>query len=144
MKLIDEVSYLEDYLDLQELRLDKEIHSISKDIKIETEEELYIAPMILIPFLENAFKHGISNESPTYIHFYLHVVDGHLIMRIGNSINKLRKKTKGGLGVSNTRKRLELLYPNKHSLVVDSSDKDYFVELRLDLVLTEQDKKDIL
>lgn len=144
VKLIDEVSYLEDYLDLQELRLDKEIHSISKDIKIETEEELYIAPMILIPFLENAFKHGISNESPTYIHFYLHVVDGHLIMRIGNSINKLRKKTKGGLGVSNTRKRLELLYPNKHSLVVDSSDKDYFVELRLDLVLTEQDKKDIL
>lgn len=135
--LAREVEYLRNYIDLQLLRT-----SASPDIIIETKmeevlEQQHIAPMLLIPFVENAFKHGISLQHKSWIRISLHCDQNRLYFDVYNSIHKKSEqdpeKNKSGIGLRNVRQRLELLYPQKHELIIRETPEEFFVHLTLEL-----------
>ncbi|WP_018630552.1 sensor histidine kinase [Niabella aurantiaca] len=135
--LVREVEYLNNYIDLQKLRI-VNTPDISIQVKIdEPASGLQIAPMLLIPFVENAFKHGISLKEPSYISVALHTQDQVLYFDIQNSIHRKPdgdpEKLKSGIGLQNVKERLELAYPDRHELVIRQTAKDFFVHLTIQL-----------
>lgn len=98
--------------------------------------DLRVVPLLFIPFVENAFKHSkIEDLNNGYININLKTSNDQIEFSIENSIpNVVFKKDKnGGIGLTNTVQRLELLYPNKHLLSISDSGKTYSVHLKLDL-----------
>lgn len=137
ISLTREVNYLNNYIDLQKLRI---AHSPQITIKTHVDEpgdSLQIAPMLLIPFVENAFKHGMSFNELSFIRISLQVLENRLLFSVSNSVhNKKNKDTeqhKGGIGLENVKQRLAVLYPNRHDLVIQENPKEYFVHLTLTL-----------
>lgn len=133
--LSKEVEYMENYLDLEKLRLNEEV-----PITFEVEGDVAgarITPLILITFLENAFKHGIGNSGgDSWITVSLAVSNGILNYRVANSLLQQSEKTvreASGLGLTNVQRRLELSYPGKYSLDVTQDGERYRVHLKIDL-----------
>jgi len=133
ISLMREVDYLKNYIDLQKLRT----HS-SPEIVIQTEIEesvngLQIAPMLLIPFVENAFKHGISLREPSYVKITLHTEGLELFFDVHNSVHPKvgidPEKNNNGIGLQNVKQRLQLLYPDRHELMIRETSKEFFVHL---------------
>jgi LytS/YehU family sensor histidine kinase len=129
-----EVAYLRSYIDLQRLRLD-ETQDIDIRINLQTpERDIYLAPMLLSPLVENAFNHGISLQAPSWIHITLTLDTTQLYFKVHNSRHPRpgpEANKSPGVGLTNVRQRLELLYPQRHELTVQSSEQDYFVALTL-------------
>lgn len=130
-----EIEYLRNYIQLQRMRID-ETHDIDIRVHIqEPNQALFIAPMLLTPFVENAFKHGISFRTHSWIHITLTLDDTRLYLKVHNSRHpKLAndpEETKPGLGLDNVRKRLDLIYPGRHQLEIQQSEQDYFASLTL-------------
>jgi LytS/YehU family sensor histidine kinase len=127
-----EANYLESYIELQRIRF-------GNDIDIDFKSEIAgtsgnIEPMLLIPFVENAFKHGVGMiekpsisiqliDNPQYLHF---VVKN----KISNQPAE-QKDESSGIGLTNVRRRLELLYPEHHTLSISDSDHNYVVDLMI-------------
>lgn len=137
--LAREIEYLGNYVELQTLRT-----ATSPDIRITTSlSEVpatdQIAPMLLIPFVENAFKHGISLQHPSWIKVTLHVDKHTLYFDVYNSVHARPAPglpdpdEASGIGLSNVRQRLQLLYPERHELIIRRSLDEYFVHLTLQL-----------
>ncbi len=132
--LTKEIEYMENYISLEELRLNNEI-----PIHFEVVGELNgisIVPLILITFLENAFKHGVSNNAKeSYIKIKVEVQHQECWYSVENS--KIPKNTnneeKSGIGLQNVKRRLELSYPNQYDLKIEDSEKKYCVNLKLNL-----------
>ena len=132
-----EVDYLQNYLALERIRYDERIHlsfQISGDIN-----QLYIAPLMLLPFVENAFKHGISRQlGEAWLQIQLTVNEKELIFKVENS-----KPVSGdpspatGIGLPNIAKRLALIYPGRHQLRQLDGDGTYLVILRIELTSTD-------
>ena len=132
-----DIDYLKNYILLQKLRV-----ATSPAITIETQIEdheglLMIAPMLLIPFVENAFKHGISLLSPSHIKVTLQTNSNTLYFDVHNSIHTRSEndpeKGQSGIGLENVKQRLILLYPNRHDLVIRENAKEFFIHLTLQL-----------
>lgn len=133
-----DVDYLNNYISLQKLRT-----SASPDIMIQTQieeeqpDDLTIAPMLLIPFVENAFKHGISLKYPSHIKITLQTKNNILYFDVHNSIHQKNEndpeKQHGGIGLQNVKQRLALLYPSRHELIIRESAKEFFIHLTLQL-----------
>ncbi|MFK8164985.1 MAG: sensor histidine kinase [Lewinella sp.] len=124
VRLKEETAYLQDYLDLQTLRLHKEadLHFT----KVIANEELPIAPMLLITLLENAFKHGIEPaEEACFLHAHLEATKDVIIFSTHNSRPPNLPPTPPGIGLQNLRRRLELLYPECHELSFQETATDY-------------------
>ena len=137
ISLAREIEYLNNYISLQKLRTDAHpnIH-----IHVHIEQPLYtpeIAPMLLIPFVENAFKHGISFREPSHLKITLEVKDKTLYFDVHNSKHHRSEqdpeKEKSGIGLNNVRQRLALLYPGRHELMIRETGKDFFVHLTMQL-----------
>lgn len=137
ISLMREVDYLKNYIDLQKLRT----HT-SPEIVIQTEIEesvngLQIAPMLLIPFVENAFKHGISLREPSHIKITLHTEGVKLFFDVYNSVHPKTgidpEKNHTGIGLENVKQRLQLLYPDRHELMIRETTKEFFVHLTVQL-----------
>ncbi len=133
--LSKEIEYLHNYIDIQRMRIDE---SQNVEIKIniqDSEREIFIAPMLLNPFVENAFKHGISFRSPSWIYITLTHDAQKLYFKVHNSLHQKNEldleSESNGIGLENVRKRLELIYPNRFTLDIQASDNDYFVSLIL-------------
>jgi LytS/YehU family sensor histidine kinase len=128
-----EVKYLDDYVALEKLRMTEKV-KLTYEIKGEL-SGLRIAPLIFIPFIENAFKHGISTSEDCYIEIRLSVTDQQLFLQVKNCKPASRSFTQQstGLGMENTRKRLDLLYPGKHSLKTEDKKDEFCIELNLTL-----------
>jgi hypothetical protein len=132
-----EVEYLHNYIQLQRMRVD-ETHPIEIRVTIQQPDRaIYLAPMLLTPFVENAFKHGISLRNPSWIFITLTLDATRLYFKVHNS-RHLRpadsadpEKDQTGVGLDNVRKRLELIYPGRHTLDIQQSEQDYFVSLTL-------------
>ena len=130
--LTKEIEYLMNYIDLQKLRL-------AANIKIEVEtkgdvENKIIAPMLLIPFVENAFKHGVSNVENSLISIRIEIVENSLHFEVRNPISRHKKTGKddiNGIGLSNVQRRLDLLYPENYKLEITDSDCEYKIYLQL-------------
>jgi sensor histidine kinase YesM len=96
-------------------------------------EKRTIAPMVLIPFVENAFKHGDKNHEPGII-IELRMVPGKIIFSVENFIRQTPpaiQEESGGFGLQNIKRRLRLLYPEKHFLLINKSDDKFKVELTI-------------
>jgi two-component system LytT family sensor kinase len=137
ISLTRDVDYLENYIALQKLRTSR-----SADIVIDAQidEQLnnfQIAPMLLIPFVENAFKHGISLQQPSHIKVTLQTKENTLYFDVHNSIHikpdNDPEKLKSGIGLENVKQRLALLYPGKHELIIRESAKEFFIHLTIQL-----------
>ncbi len=138
--LKEELEFLENYLLLEEKRLGKRCtieFAIKGDLL-----DLRIAPMILIPFVENAVKHGVqsTNEQST-IDIAATIKGATLNFGVANSKpQKGSSLTKMGLGLENVRRRLKLLYPNGHVLKIDDKEEHYEVQLSIDLAVSRSIK----
>ncbi|AEE48040.1 sensor histidine kinase [Haliscomenobacter hydrossis] len=132
--LQSEVSFLERYIHFQRLRLPQK-SNVDIQIKLEGAfNEGQIAPLLLIPFVENAFQYGVSMNEPCFIHVDLMVQNKLLSLHVRNSISPNASAKSGlGTGIHNTRERLALLYPQRHSLHIQADEKVFQVELTLDL-----------
>lgn len=133
--LYDEISNLQNYIAIEKLRYSKKL-KINIDFPEET-DNLQIAPLLLLPFVENAFKHGVSNHPGTAtVSISINVQHTHTKFCITNSKNPTRKQPvtySKGVGLQNVKKRLELLYPNKYNLTIDEKEDTFSVTLSLDL-----------
>lgn len=126
----DEVDYIRQYVALQSLRLN-EMTSVKMDIDIEN-NSLQIPPMLLVTFVENCFKHGISPVEESQISILITENHGKLIFSTENKIFPV-KRIGEHMGIENCRKRLELLYPGKHVMSNASDGTFYRVKLCIDL-----------
>lgn len=136
VSLRQELSFLKDFISLMELRL-HECTTLEFNEPL-VDKDCWIAPMLLLPFVENAFKHGSSALHSSRIVIDLHVSQGSLLLRVFNQIAHEKdgyQLDQGGIGLANTRKRLHLLYPGKHGLVIheDPEARTYEVLLTLQL-----------
>ncbi len=134
--LTKEVNYLKNYLDLEKLRQGKNV-DIHFEVKGEISDQK-IAPLMFIPFLENSFKHGLSNQiSNAFVNITLEVEQQKVTLFIENSKpeslpHQLHKRS-GGIGLVNVKRRLNILYPEQYHLEIDDNPKTYIVTLILNL-----------
>jgi len=138
--LKEELEFIENYLLLEEKRLSKRCvveFLIKGDLK-----GLKIAPMLLIPFVENAIKHGArsTNEQST-IDISVSIKGATLNLLVENSKpNHISVSQRKGLGLENVKRRLNLLYPSSHLLEIDDKEKAYHVNLSIDLTVSTHKK----
>ncbi len=134
-----EIEYIQNYIELQQLRT-TENTQVSCSININ--DGLYgkekIAPMLLIPFIENAFKYGVNPSQTSKIDLQIDLKNQHLSMSVMNNVvNEPGAMNSGGLGINNAKNRLALLYPGKHELIISENQsnggKTYKVELQIQL-----------
>lgn len=132
--LENELAYIHDYIELQKIRFGEtvKIEYSSDAIK----ESLVIAPLILIPFIENAFKFGVNPAEESAIAVTIRITDSEIHLRVFNKkVNeKPENETSGGLGISNAKNRLALHYPNKHRLLLEDQEHHFEVNLYIELV----------
>jgi len=130
--LQNEIQHLQNYIELQRLRLGETVE-VNFDISGVSAEHR-IAPLILIPFVENAFKYGIMHDAISVIDLYLRVAGNELRFQIQNKIEpELNAMIQNGTGLENVRKRLELTYPAGFDLSIQDNRKDFTVALTLKL-----------
>ena len=124
-----ELQYLQNYIDLQKIRFGKKAFI---DFKIEGEVgDQRIVPLLLIAFIENAFKHGVANDTDTAIKLLIRVEASSLYFFIQNKKHTDNRDASGGIGLSNVKRRLDLLYPRKYSLEIRDEIDTYTCELSL-------------
>ncbi len=140
-----EVQYLRNYIDLQRLRF---VESDKFELKVELDDSLClhsIAPMLLVPFVENAFKHGISLRQTSWIYVKLYCQNQRLHFSVFNSLHPKQdqdpEKYSSGIGLVNVKKRLDLLYAKMHSLTIHRTEKEFSVVLEIDFT-SKQPKSD--
>ncbi|WP_353719378.1 histidine kinase [Dyadobacter sp. 676] len=133
--LQQETDYLKSYIELQKLRFSD---AMRIELAIQTDADgLPIEPMVLIPFVENAFKHGASWLDEPYVSIDLKVAGGLLALRVENPYDShpdAAKDDHSGIGLENVRTRLKLIYPDKHSLVIDDRNNIFTITLNLNLL----------
>lgn len=135
VELIDEVNFLEKYIHLMSLR-QSSLTSTNVILPKETEcLNLKIYPFLLMPIFENAYKHGVSSIHKSIISFELKIENNVLSFVCNNPLYPKNKhdKSGSGIGLDNLGKRLEILYPNCHSVTVDVKDDTYKTTLIIDL-----------
>lgn len=126
-----EIGYLRNYIDLQKIRFGNRAF-VAMKVKGDTENQL-IAPMILIAFVENAFKHGLALDTQKPIGIQMEIIDKVLHFCVQNIKSIHNKDKTGGIGLVNVRRRLELLYPGQYKLDVEEDLETYSVNLTLHL-----------
>ena len=128
-----EIDYIKNYIDLQKLRLDDTVSvSFTTEGEIKNKE---ISPLMLIPFIENAFKHGVNPEENSIIDIFLIVQGENLLLKVTNAlVTRITDSfTKSGFGIENAKTQLSLLYPNKHSLTLEEANHCFIVTLKLNI-----------
>ncbi|MEN9336389.1 MAG: hypothetical protein RLZZ500_1376 [Bacteroidota bacterium] len=131
VSLSKEINYIQDYIELQKLRLDS---SVNLNVSFEGDfNNRQIAPLVLIPFIENAFKYGINPDQSSFISIRISCAEAELFMEVENSIvdAQIAEEFKTEQGIDNTLKRLEIVYPKKHQVRVSETETVYHVELKL-------------
>lgn len=127
--LTKEVQVIRDYIELEKLRYNERLRL---DFKVEIKnEEAQIAPLLLLPLVENAFKHGASESTgETSVEIELREKTGHLFFRVKNTVDQDAKMEGEGIGLSNVRRQLELQYP-EHRLGVNQMEGAFQVEVEI-------------
>lgn len=133
ISLTREINYLQGYIDLQKLRFGDDV-DINFNVEGNT-DDLELEPMLLIPFVENAFKHGMGTVAQPQILISLKLTDKNLLFEVENDIAAVgeSKDDSSGIGLVNTKRRLALLYKNHHQLKVIEKDNKYKVLLNLQI-----------
>lgn len=134
--LMDELAYIRNYIEFEKIRIGARL-VLTTDIEAVTDSNIRIAPMLLIMFIENAFKHSKNTASQEiFIDIQLKTWANSILFSVRNTYGKEKQEQNmmqrsSGMGLPNVTKRLELLYPNKHDLSVGQDEKYYTVALQL-------------
>jgi two-component system, LytTR family, sensor kinase len=131
VSLQNEIDYIASFIDLQSIRF-----SNGASIQYHCNGNLAqhsIAPLLLIPFIENMFKHGILNHVEKPLKINISVKNDILFLCTSNFINTLHKDEASGIGLDNVKKRLALLYPDKHTLKIEATENMYTTNLQIKL-----------
>ncbi|MEJ7691369.1 histidine kinase [Daejeonella sp.] len=131
VKLDDEIRYVENYIELQRLRFKDTVY-IKFEIDGDTHDKK-ITPLVLISFVENAFKHGIATDKDNPLTIVLNVTSNKLFFQVINKKSNLNKDETGGIGLQNVKRRLDLLYKGEYRLHIEDNEAVYNCELYLDL-----------
>jgi two-component system LytT family sensor kinase len=127
-----EINYIQNYIELQKLRLNN-IEDIFINIHGDTRNK-FIEPLLLISFVENAFKYGTDYKGTAHVKIKIFILENSLDFWIENTIeNYIKDPDNSGIGLANIKNRLDLLYPNAHDLQITEEDKYYAVHLNLKL-----------
>jgi sensor histidine kinase YesM len=132
VRLKKELDFVLNYIELEKLRLEN-----SDSIRIDFDEdhpEMMIAPLIFIPFIENSFKHSrIIDDAEAWIEISIKTGSGKILFKCSNSIpqKQVKKDTNGGVGLENITKRLQLIYPGRHSIRMTNESNKFNVELEI-------------
>jgi LytS/YehU family sensor histidine kinase len=136
IRLDKEVEQIRRLIDLQMLRFAEE-DKIDIDFNIEGDtKNVFVPPMLMVPFVENAFKHGIAISSPSFVQIRLIASESQICFQVKNSLHFQQKEKPtpdSGMGLKNVKRRLELIFPDSHELSVRTADKTYEVELKIRL-----------
>jgi len=127
--LTKELQYLQNYIDLQKIRFGNHAF-ISFEVNGEVTDQ-QVVPLLLISFIENAFKHGVANDPASPITLKINVEEGSLYFFIQNKKHTHNRDASGGIGLNNVRRRLDLLYPGKYNLDIRDETDTYTVQLSL-------------
>lgn len=128
--VVEELNYLRNYIDLQRMRYE----NLPGKIEMNEREGLQLPPLTLIPLVENAFKHGsFRNESEPLIIRLDWLDEKKMYFMVENSISSGSKDSDGGVGLSNVKRRLDILYPGKYLLETSLRNKRYKTELTIEL-----------
>ena len=126
--LTTEINHIKDYIELEKLRFNDTLHI---DFKYENIlESIKVPPMLLLPFIENSFKHGSLNNGILSIKIYLIYSNKNLFFNIENDFTK-PEISSNGIGLENIKKRLDLLYKENYTLTIDATDSVFKVNLKL-------------
>jgi len=132
VRLKRELDFVLNYIELEKLRLEN-----SNSIKIDFDEdhpEMMIAPLIFIPFIENSFKHSrIIDDAEAWIEISIKTGNGKILFNCSNSIpqKQVKMDMNGGVGLENITKRLQLIYPGRHSIRIINESNQFNVELEI-------------
>jgi LytS/YehU family sensor histidine kinase len=136
-----ELTMIAEYINLEKIRYGNKL-DVHVLIPGKT-EDIYIAPLLLLPFIENCFKHGASNmlQNP-WINLTVEMKGTELVMKLMNGKMPLNADPNPGkgIGINNVRKRLELLYKDKYDLQIREDDEVFVVDLKVELVKIEVEK----
>ncbi len=123
------ITFLKKYLNLMKLRY-TDMVNVKVDVPDASNDDVVLAPLLFIPFVENAFKHGVAYDKPSTINIDIEQKNGQLLFHCRNTKNNVKHEY-GGVGLANVTKRLELIYGNNYSLNIDDKDETYDVLLTL-------------
>ena len=128
-----EIQNLNNYIELEKIRYGKRL-----DISFETggvTNNQVIAPLLFMPFIENAFKHGVEkSRGNTHIHIKINTEGNQLRFSIENSYQKTETEHGQGIGLDNLKSRLQYLYPNRHELIIEQDESIFKVQLNLKII----------
>lgn len=133
VSLQKEINYTNDYIDLVRMRVTESMHL--SYVVSGTISDQRVAPLVLMPFIENAFKHGVNPDQESYISIRIDLEEKKLSLTVENQKVQTNypPNTRSGIGIENTRARLELLYPKKFFLSINEDEHHYRVQLTIDL-----------
>jgi two-component system LytT family sensor kinase len=138
VRLVKEVEYLESYIALFQMRFEPNFYVEFKTEGLEEEHE--IAALVMIPFVENAFKHGVINDSSQPVKILLSVRDKRLVFEVSNKISHAQKDHSSGVGLVNVHRRLDLIYPDQHELLISNNGNTYKTTLIINLSKSKSKK----
>ncbi|MBS1593733.1 MAG: histidine kinase [Bacteroidetes bacterium] len=127
--LDQEINYLNNYIEIQKMRSSAAVQ-VTFDVTGDTSTAM-IAPMLMMPFVENAFKYGISNSAPSPIALTLTVNRDSIIFIVANKKFDYLERHSSGIGIANVQRRLDLLYPGKHELDIRDHTDTYSLSLKI-------------
>lgn len=130
-----EVDYIEDYIDLQQLRFGGAVRISTELLTDASAAQQLLEPMLLIPFVENAFKHGTEVLNDPFIRIRLEQKGTSLLFEVENKFHPAAQapERSSGIGLSNVRRRLDLLYPGKYELQLSKRDNIHLAQLKISL-----------
>jgi two-component system LytT family sensor kinase len=133
VSLEKEITFISSYIQLEKERVGCRC-SIDFDYQCDQEGRYEIAPMVLITFIENAFKHGAATIENCFVTIHIKVFKDSLYMDISNSVPQHKKEVVSTkIGLKNTKERLDIVYPKKHHLKITQNKQDYTVNLEIEL-----------
>jgi len=141
VKLSKEIENLKNYIKIEKVRHEDALqlhYEFPKCI-----QNLYVTPMLFLPIIENAFKHGQCDDC-YWIRIKMEVLDGHtLSLSVENSLNTVKRSTmrQQGIGLSNVQRRLELIYPKDHALTIEKRANSFKVNLKIKLYDSEMSNR---
>ena len=125
INIAKDIRFVENYISLMKIRYTSDV-----DVRFEVEEPIpmntHVPPLLLIVFVENAFKHGVSYDKPSFVHIYLKCDKENVVFEVKNSRHKIATNQKGGMGLENVRKRLTLLFDKRYTLTIDDKSEDIY------------------
>jgi LytS/YehU family sensor histidine kinase len=130
ISLRDDIKFIKNYIELMRIRYTDDVE-ISFTYPHNLKGRVEVPPLIFIVFVENAFKHGVSYSSKSYIKIDIKCEDGVVVGHFENSINEKSRESKPGIGLDNVRKRLDLIYGSNYKLRIDDANDIYCVTLEI-------------